>query len=163
MNGENVADGGGITPRLADRLLAVGGGRRDARQPHVGTRRHGAVPRRLRARDPAGESRELRAGTGLAVVEAADGTPVAVCNVLGQLFLDVPVGPFEVLDASSEEARSRANVVLVDFHAEATSEKMAVARWLDGRVTAVIGTHTHVQTADARSSPAALRPSATRA
>ena len=87
------------------------------------------------------------------MVEAADGTPVAVCNVLGQLFLEVSVSPFEVLDGLVEEARSRAPVVLVDFHAEATSEKIAVARMLDGRVTAVIGTHTHVQTADARIQP----------
>ena len=92
-------------------------------------------------------------GRGLAVVEAADGTPVAVCNLLGQLFLDVPVSPFEVLDRLVDEARQHANVVLVDFHAEATSEKIAVARMLDGRVTAVIGTHTHVQTADARIQP----------
>jgi hypothetical protein len=63
------------------------------------------------------------------------------------------VSPFEVLDRLVEEARSRARVVLVDFHAEATSEKIAVARMLDGRVTAVIGTHTHVQTADARIQP----------
>ena len=92
-------------------------------------------------------------GRGLAVVEATDGTPVAVCNVLGQLFLEVSQSPFEVLDRVVEEARKRANVVLVDFHAEATSEKIAVARMLDGRVTAVIGTHTHVQTADARIQP----------
>ena len=73
-----------------------------------------------------------------------------VVNLLGWLFLDVPVGPFEVLDELVEEARRAAKVVVVDFHAEATSEKIAVARWLDGRVTAVIGTHTHVQTNDAR-------------
>jgi metallophosphoesterase (TIGR00282 family) len=87
------------------------------------------------------------------VVEAADGTPVAVCNLLGLLFLNVPVSPFEVLDDLVEDARKQAAVVLVDFHAEATSEKIAVARLLDGRVTAVIGTHTHVQTADARILP----------
>src|SRR5205085_6893355 len=60
------------------------------------------------------------------------------------------IGPFEVVDGLVEEARKRAQVVLVDFHAEATSEKVALARYLDGRVTAVIGTHTHVQTSDAR-------------
>src|SRR5207237_9346242 len=67
--------------------------------------------------------------------------------------LAVPVGPFEILDEVVEQARRQARVVLVDFHAEATSEKVAVARWLDGRVTAVIGTHTHVQTNDARVQP----------
>jgi calcineurin-like phosphoesterase len=63
------------------------------------------------------------------------------------------VSPFEVVDGLVEEARAAAPVVLVDFHAEATSEKVAMARWLDGRVTAVVGTHTHVQTNDARVQP----------
>ena len=92
-------------------------------------------------------------GRGLAVAEAADGTPVAVANVQGSLFMVTPVSPFEVLDALVDEARARAKIVVVDFHAEATSEKVAVARLLDGRVTAVIGTHTHVQTSDARVQP----------
>jgi metallophosphoesterase (TIGR00282 family) len=87
------------------------------------------------------------------VAPAADGTPVAVVNLLGHLFIDSPVGPFEVVDELVDEARKRAKVVLVDFHAEATSEKVALARWLDGRVTAVVGTHTHVQTNDARVLP----------
>jgi calcineurin-like phosphoesterase len=89
----------------------------------------------------------------LTVVPARDGTPVAVINLLGSLFLDPPHGAFELVDDLVEEARARAAVVLVDFHAEATSEKIAAARWLDGRVTAVIGTHTHVQTRDARVLP----------
>ena len=92
-------------------------------------------------------------GRGLAVLPAADGTPVAVVNLLGQLFINTPVGPFEVVDDLVEEARRSAQVVLVDFHAEATSEKVALTRWLDGRVTAVIGTHTHIQTNDARILP----------
>ena len=60
------------------------------------------------------------------------------------------MSPWEIVDALVDEARAQAPVVVVDFHAEATSEKVAMARWLDGRVTAVIGTHTHVQTNDAR-------------
>ena len=92
-------------------------------------------------------------GRGLAVAEADDGTPVAVVNLQGALFMSTPVSPFEVVDELVEEARSAAKVVLVDFHAEATSEKVALSRWLDGRVTAVIGTHTHVQTNDARVQP----------
>ena len=92
-------------------------------------------------------------GRGLTVVDAADGTAVAVANLQGILFMPTPVSPFEVLDVLVEEARSGAKVVVVDFHAEATSEKVAVARLLDGRVTAVIGTHTHVQTSDARVQP----------
>jgi 2',3'-cyclic-nucleotide 2'-phosphodiesterase len=92
-------------------------------------------------------------GRGLAVVEARNGIRVAVLSLLGQLFLATPVSPWEVADALVEEARAAAPVVVVDFHAEATSEKVALASWLDGRVTAVIGTHTHVQTNDARVLP----------
>jgi metallophosphoesterase (TIGR00282 family) len=92
-------------------------------------------------------------GRGLAVAAAEDGTPVAVVNLQGQLFMPTPVSPFEVVDELVEQARAAAKVVLVDFHAEATSEKIALSRELDGRVTAVIGTHTHVQTSDARVQP----------
>ena len=92
-------------------------------------------------------------GKGLAYADARDGTTVAVLNLQGQLFLQTPVHPFRVVDALVEEARAQTPVVLVDFHAEATSEKIALARLLDGRVTAVIGTHTHVQTNDARVLP----------
>jgi metallophosphoesterase (TIGR00282 family) len=87
-------------------------------------------------------------GRALAVVDG-----VAVVNLLGSLYLNPPIGPWEVVDTLVEEARARAPIVIVDFHAEATSEKVAMARWLDGRVTAVIGTHTHVQTSDARVQP----------
>jgi 2',3'-cyclic-nucleotide 2'-phosphodiesterase len=87
-------------------------------------------------------------------VPARDGTPVAVINAMGSLFLEVSSGPFEVIDELVEQARAETPIVFVDMHAEATSEKVAMARWLDGRVTAVVGTHTHVQTNDARVSPA---------
>ena len=83
----------------------------------------------------------------------ADGTPVAVINLLGSLFLDPATSMFEMIDGLVDEARLQTPVVVVDVHAEATSEKVALARWLDGRVTAVVGTHTHVQTADARVQP----------
>jgi metallophosphoesterase (TIGR00282 family) len=92
-------------------------------------------------------------GSGMTVVEARNGVAVAVINLMGRLFLDVATSPWEMVDELVDEARSRAPVVVVDFHAEATSEKIAVATWLDGRVTAVIGTHTHVQTNDARILP----------
>jgi metallophosphoesterase (TIGR00282 family) len=92
-------------------------------------------------------------GSGLAVAESADGTPVAVLNLQGMVFMKTRIDPFQVVDGLVEEARAAARVVLVDFHAEATSEKVAMARHLDGRVTAVVGTHTHVQTADARIQP----------
>jgi 2',3'-cyclic-nucleotide 2'-phosphodiesterase len=153
VNGENAADGRGITPKLADRILAAGADvvtlgnhvwARDEIGPYLATSERVIRPANVATGSP---------GLALAVAGAADGTPVAVLNVMGLLFLDVPLGPFEVLDPLVEEARGKANVVIVDFHAEATSEKIAVARWLDGSVTAVIGTHTHVQTSDARIQP----------
>ena len=153
VNAENVADGAGVTPRLAERLLAAG-----ADVLTLGNhawRRREIVPYLADAERvirPANFSSEAP-GRGLVVAEASDGTAVAVLNLQGSLFMPTPVSPFEMLDALVEEARAGARIVLVDFHAEATSEKVAVARLLDGRVTAVIGTHTHVQTSDARVQP----------
>jgi metallophosphoesterase (TIGR00282 family) len=92
-------------------------------------------------------------GRGATVAPARDGTSVAVINLLGDLFMQPAVAPFEVIDELVEEARRETSIVLVDFHAEATSEKVALAHYLDGRVTAVFGTHTHVQTSDARVQP----------
>ncbi len=148
-----MADGIGLTPRLADRLLAAGAdvitlGNHVWRRPELIPYLAG-TDRVIRPANLAGSA----PGRGLTVGRTAEGTAVAVVNLMGQLFLDVPVGPFEVIDGLVEEARRSADVVLVDFHAEATSEKVALAHWLDGRVTAVLGTHTHVQTSDARVQP----------
>jgi metallophosphoesterase (TIGR00282 family) len=153
VNGENAADGAGITPRIAGRLLAAGAdaitlGNHVWRRPEIGPYL-AESDRVIRPANVASGS----PGRGLAVLPAADGTPVAVVNLLGQLFVNTPVGPFEIVDDLVDEALRSAQVVVVDFHAEATSEKVAVARWLDGRATAVIGTHTHIQTNDARVLP----------
>src|SRR3989440_8603463 len=153
VNGENAADGAGITPRIADRILAAGAdvitlGNHVWRRPEIGP----YLAESERVIRPANVSAGSP-GRGSTVVPAADGTTVAVINLLGRLFIDPAVGPFEVVDELVDEARRRTQVVLVDFHAEATSEKVALPRWLDGRVTAVIGTHTHVQTNDARVLP----------
>ena len=153
INGENAADGAGITGKLADRLLAAGADaitlgnhafRRDGIGPYLS-----ASQRVVR---PANAGSQLP-GRGMTVVEARNGVAVAVINLLGQLFVDAAVSPWEMVDQLVDDARSQAPVVVVDFHAEATSEKVAITRWLDGRVTAVIGTHTHVQTNDARILP----------
>jgi metallophosphoesterase (TIGR00282 family) len=153
VNGENAADGIGLTAKLAEKLLAAGA---DVVTTGNHVWRHRDLvplleesPRLLRpanlgARAP---------GRGLTIVSARGGEPVAVLNLLGALFLNVPVHPFQVAEALVEEALQKTPVVVVDFHAEATSEKMALARLLDGRATAVIGTHTHVQTNDARVLP----------
>ena len=149
-NGENVADGIGITPRLADRLLAAGvdaitlgnhAFRRSEIAPYLETSELVVRPANTSSETP---------GRGLTVVTAANGTRLAVINVLGSLFLHPATSMFEIVDGLVEEANRETPVVVVDVHAEATSEKAALARWLDGRVTAVVGTHTHVQTSDAR-------------
>lgn len=153
VNGENVADGVGLTPKLADKLLASGADvitlgnhvwRRSELRPYLASSDRIVRPANLSARSP---------GRGLTVVPSRAGAPVAVINLMGSLFLDVAAGPFEVIDDLVEEATRQARIILVDMHAEATSEKVALARWLDGRVTAVYGTHTHVQTNDARVQP----------
>jgi metallophosphoesterase (TIGR00282 family) len=153
LNGENLADGVGITPKLAAKMLATGVDaitlgnhvwRRGEIVPYLDQSERVIRPANLSRRAP---------GKGLTFVQAADGTEVAVANLLGALFIGPPVGPFEVVDDLVEEARARTPVIVLDMHAEATSEKVAMARWLDGRVTAVIGTHTHVQTNDARVQP----------
>jgi metallophosphoesterase (TIGR00282 family) len=153
LNGENLADGVGITPKLADKMLAAGV---DAITLGNHVWRRGEIVPYLKESErvirPANLSRRAP-GRGLTFVTASDGTEVAVANLLGSLFIGPPVGPFEVVDDLVEEAQARTPVILVDMHAEATSEKVAMARWLDGKVTAVIGTHTHIQTNDARVQP----------
>jgi 2',3'-cyclic-nucleotide 2'-phosphodiesterase len=153
VNGENAADGAGITPKIADKLLASGAdvitlGNHVWRRQEIGPYLAGSD----RVVRPANVSASAP-GRGLTVAPAADGTNVAVINLLGALFINPPIGPFEVVDELVDEARAAAPVVIVDFHGEATSEKVALPRYLDGRVTAVIGTHTHVQTNDARVLP----------
>jgi metallophosphoesterase (TIGR00282 family) len=150
VNGENAADGVGITPKLAARLLAAGADvitlgnhtwRRAEIGPYLKTSEQVIRPANFSALTP---------GRGLTVRAAADGTPVAVINLLGSLFLSPAVSMFDLVDGLVEQARGQAQVIVVDVHAEATSEKVALSHWLDGKVTAVVGTHTHVQTSDAR-------------
>ena len=154
VNGENVADGVGITPKLADRLLAAGADaitlgnhtwRRQEIAPYL------ATSDRV---DPAGEPlvRRTRARASRSWPRPTARWS-AIVNVMGSLSLQPARSMWEIVDELVDEARAATPVVLVDVHAEATSEKVALARWLDGRVTAVIGTHTHVQTADARVQP----------
>jgi metallophosphoesterase (TIGR00282 family) len=153
VNGENVANGIGITPRLADRLLAAGADaitlgnhawRRDEIGPYLASSQAVVRPANFQTGAP---------GRGLTVVTARDGTRVAVLNLMGSLYLDPAHSMWELVDDLVDQAREEAHVVVVDVHAEATSEKVALAYWLDGKVTAVLGRHTHVQTADARVLP----------
>jgi hypothetical protein len=148
-NGENTAGGLGITKSIATELHQCGV-HVITTGDHVWRRRDIAEaltedPRLLRPHNfPAGA-----AGAGMVTVTTAKGVPVRVINLLGRVFLEPLDCPFECVDRILERTPGPP-VTVVDFHAEATSEKSAMGWFLDGRVSAVLGTHTHVQTADER-------------
>ncbi len=149
-NGENAANGAGITSKLARRLLD-GGVDVLTTGNHVWRQREvfGFLAEDERIVRPANYPPGAP-GRGVTVRPAADGSPVAVVNLAGSLYMDTGLSPFRLVDRLVDEARGQASTVIVDLHAEATSEKVAMGHYLDGRVTAVVGTHTHVQTSDAR-------------
>jgi 2',3'-cyclic-nucleotide 2'-phosphodiesterase len=151
VNGENAADGAGLTAKLATRLLERGA---DVVTTGNHVWRHRDLMPLLARSDrvlrPANLGGVGAPGSGSTVIPTAAGTPVAVINLEGGLFMETQVHPFLVAEDLVEAARRTTPIVVVDFHAEATSEKIALAHILDGRATAVIGTHTHVQTSDAR-------------
>jgi 2',3'-cyclic-nucleotide 2'-phosphodiesterase len=153
VNGENAANGAGITSKIAERMLAGGvdvitTGNHIWRQKEVFSFLSSDERIVRPANYPAGAP-----GRGLTVRPAADGREVAVLNLAGDLYLNSGMSPFRVVDRLVEEAQQLADTIIVDLHAEATSEKVAMGHYLDGRVTAVLGTHTHVQTSDARVLP----------
>src|ERR1700758_1420801 len=147
-NGENSASGFGITPKIAEELLGLGievltGGNHswDRREileymPHQ--------PRLLRPANFAA----VNPGGGLFVGESKNGVKFAVLNLQGRVFMAANDDPFRKADEELAKIPTDVAFVLVDIHAETTSEKVAMGWYLDGRVTAVIGTHTHVATAD---------------
>ncbi len=149
LNGENAAGGLGLTKPTSATLFDVGAdvitlgnhafAKRDLLE-HIKQE-----PRIIRpANYPPGAP-----GAGWGVFETASGVSVAVLNLLGRTFIEPALDcPFRAADAALAEISDRAKVIIVDVHAEATSEKIAIAYYLHGRVSAVIGTHTHVQTSD---------------
>jgi metallophosphoesterase (TIGR00282 family) len=152
-NVENAAGGFGITPQIAEEFLAAeidvltsGNHIWDKRAilPYLDQQPKLLRPHNYPATAP---------GTGIFVGHSRCGTPVAVLNLQGRVYLPPIDCPFVAGAAAVAELRKRARVILVDFHAEASSEKQAFAWYMDGKVSAVIGTHTHVQTADERVLP----------
>jgi len=152
-NGENAASGFGITPRLAEELFASGievlsGGN------HIWDRKEifdffPHEPRLLRpANFPNGSP-----GSGLYVGRAKNGAGYAVLNVQGRTFMTPLDDPFRTVTRELARIPKDVKVILVDMHAETTSEKQAMGWFLDGKVSAVVGTHTHVATADAHVLP----------
>jgi metallophosphoesterase (TIGR00282 family) len=152
VNGENAAGGVGITQKTANEILGLGV---DAITLGNHAYRHAEVYDFLdterRIVRPANYPR-ASPGKGATVVER-NGFKLGVVNLSGQVFVDAARSPFAEADAALADLRGRTTHVLVDMHAEATSEKVALGWHLDGRVTACVGTHTHVPTADARVLP----------
>ena len=152
-NAENAAAGSGITRELGDQILGWGVDVMTSGN-HIWSKREaidyiGAEPRLLRpANFPAGVP-----GNGSYLARSADGRTAGVINIMGRVFMQQLDDPFTVVHREIDALLPRARIIIVDFHAEATSEKAAMGWHLDGKVTAVIGTHTHVQTADERILP----------
>jgi metallophosphoesterase (TIGR00282 family) len=156
VNGENAARGLGIYEKQAQTMLAAGVdaltlGNHALRQKEIFRLLDDPTvpiirPANLHKRSP---------GRGLCFVEVRDGASgiaveIAVINLMGSITLDVGQSAFEMVDPLIEQALARTPIVLVDMHAEATSEKVAMGLHLAGRASCVVGTHTHVQTSDAR-------------
>jgi 2',3'-cyclic-nucleotide 2'-phosphodiesterase len=152
-NVENAAAGAGITRETGDELLRRGIDVMTTGN-HVWDKREaltyiGAEARLLRPLNlsPAAP------GRGAATFRSAAGRPIGVINAIGRVFMNPVDDPFAAVSAAVDRLRQECRIIIVDMHAEASAEKIAMGWHLDGRVTAVIGTHTHVQTADARVLP----------
>jgi 2',3'-cyclic-nucleotide 2'-phosphodiesterase len=149
-NVENSAAGFGVTGDIADTLLGYG---IDAMTSgnHIWDKKEVLeyIPRQPKLLRPANFPAGVP-GRGSYLGRTRTGEPIGVVNVMGRVFMTPLDDPFAVAVREIESLRAKTRIVIVDFHAEATSEKIAMAWHLDGRATAVIGTHTHVQTADER-------------
>ncbi|HEY0874059.1 MAG TPA: TIGR00282 family metallophosphoesterase [Vicinamibacterales bacterium] len=152
-NVENSAAGFGVTGDIAETILRYGVDVMTSGN-HVWDKKEilEYIPRQPRLLRPANFPAGVP-GRGTWVGQTRTGEPVAVINVMGRVFMQPLDDPFARVLQEIESVRGRARVIVVDFHAEATSEKMAMGWHLDGRVTAIFGTHTHVQTADERLLP----------
>jgi hypothetical protein len=152
-NVENAASGAGITRETGDALLKAGVDVMTTGN-HIWDKREalayiGVEPRLLR---PLNMS-PAAPGRGAFVARLADGRPFGVVNAMGRVFMPPVDNPFDAVAAAVERLSGECRVILIDMHAEATAEKIAMGWHLDGRVAAVVGTHTHVQTSDARVLP----------
>ncbi len=153
VNAETAAGGIGLTPKIADELLSSG--------VHVLTSGNHIWAKKEIVEYLAREERLLRPanyppslpGCGGTVAYAQDGIPVGILNLQGRVYMENLDCPFRTAERETERLAEKTKVIIVDFHAEATSEKSALGWFLDGRVSAVLGTHTHVQTSDERLLP----------
>ena len=152
-NCENASGGIGITPAVADQLLGMGIDVLTSGN-HIWKHKDilGYIEDTDRLVRPANYPPDTP-GRGFTVIETAVGEKVAVINLEGRVFMNPIECPFRTVDAVLAQISPEVKIIMVDMHAEATSEKQAMGWHLDGRVSAVLGTHTHVQTADERLLP----------
>ena len=152
-NVENSASGFGVTGDIADAILGYGVDVMTTGN-HVWDKKEVLeyIPRQAKLLRP-GNFPPGTPGRGSYIGRTRTGEPVGVLNLMGRIFMSPLDDPFALALKEIEQMRAKARVIFVDFHAEATSEKKAMGWHLDGRVTAVAGTHTHVQTADERLLP----------
>lgn len=148
VNGENVADGKSLTKKQAQELF-------DAGAQIITTGNHvwdrwdvrSLLSEERRVLRPANYPRE-NAGSGFAIGQTASGVKVGVIDLQGRTYMQPIDCPFRVGNWAIDRVSAETNIIIVDMHAEATAEKQAIARYFDGKVSAVLGTHTHVPTAD---------------
>jgi 2',3'-cyclic-nucleotide 2'-phosphodiesterase len=152
-NAENSAGGFGITPSIADELFSLGLDVITSGN-HIWDKKEifDYLPREPRLLRPGNYPADLP-GSGLLVTKARNGVPVAIVNLQGRVYLPAIEDPFRMADSILKSLDPAVKVRFVDFHAELTSEKMAMGWYLDGRVSAMVGTHTHIPTADERILP----------
>lgn len=152
-NGENAAGGSGITPRLAEELFDSGVDVLTSGD-HIWKKKE--IFELLDSQDnilrPANYPPGVY-GTGASVVKAKNNTQVGIINLVGRVFMEAVECPFRKASEEIETLKKKTKIIIVDIHAEATSEKIALGWYLDGQVSAIIGTHTHVQTADEKILP----------
>jgi len=149
VNAENSAGGAGLTPKLAEELfllgcdvLTLGDHVWDQKELEPYLEQADRVIRP--ANFPSGAP-----GQGWCVVTTASGVKIGVVNLIGRVFMRFQVEcPFRTLEGIVEEIKKETPIIVVDFHAEATSEKVALGHFINGKVSALVGTHTHIQTAD---------------
>ncbi len=152
-NVENSAAGFGVTGDIADTILSYGVEVMTSGN-HIWDKKEilDYIPRQHKLLRPANFPSGVP-GRGSCLARTGGGEPIGVLNLMGRVFMTPLDDPFALAVQEIENLRAKARVVIVDFHAEATSEKIAMGWHLDGRATAVLGTHTHVQTADDRILP----------
>jgi len=150
VNVENAAGGFGITPKIADSFLSLGIDVMTSGN-HIWDKKEIIEYIKIENRllRPANYPSDVP-GRGGCIAKTANGLKVGVLNLCGRVFMDSVDCPFRIAESEIAKLKNKTNILIVDFHAEATSEKIAMGWFLNGKVSAVIGTHTHVRTCDAQ-------------